>query len=549
VPLLLFPVPTPPAKCTGGGPPISVPTTAGGGGQTCTGNLGAVSFLFGLCSRTNIGPVSRDIVTDAFNSQTGPYVGTCTSSVNCGTLKRCTVSGTVCTVPGDCTGTGNTCDFVVKCVGGVCSGGGIGINGRVLTNGTPNYTYLSPLASNSAKTDVGGDFWTFGTVGLAVKGQTIVRGTFKNGPPKDINATTLATLNGPFDFGGKDTHVYFDAEIKGAITGSNAGSVLIDGQLRTRQTCASVPNQVTKASCLEQNFPNYSEPCGAYDNSDKSLLPIANVIVPYFRDPTHNDNAAIGLNYNALDNPPGALHIDLPCGVYYLNSINAGQPITLVVHGRTALIVGGSVRISQEMLFDLDANSSLDIFVGGVMNVSNNTTLGSPAFPARTRMYFGSASCGGGSAVCNDVSDCCSGTCTACPVDATGKPTGACSGNGTCVAGGGNLAQSISLSQGGNFNGLLWAGYGTFTHSNPLEMYGSIFANYFDASGVTTIHYDKGAAELGEECPPIPPGTACESARDCGGTQACLPGNVCGACTASTQCIPPQSCDAGVCHL
>jgi hypothetical protein len=539
---------TRPAACVGGGPPISVPT--GGGQQTCTGNLGSVSFLFGLCSRTNIGPISREIFTDAFNSKLGTYKTSCTISDDCA-AKRCVDTGVVCTGTGQGTcGVGDVCAAGVKCVnptntanGGKCVGGGIGVNGRNKLG-----IYLDPLVSNSALTSVGGDFWTFGTVGLAVKGNTVVYVDHINGPAADANTSPLAQ-NGPIDLASKDVKIWGNSEVKGGWTSNQNGAYAVAGILKTASACTGTPArpipQVTSSNpiqCLSP-FTNRDEPCGKFDGTDGSLIPVAQTIVPYFRDPLKNNNADINLKYNALDNASG--HLDLPCGIYFLNTINTNGSTTIAVRGRVALIVGGSVRLAQPIFFDLDAGSSLDIFVGGVLDVSQSATLGSPAYPARTRMYMGSGSCQGGGVTCDDPTDCCSGVCTACPVDATGKPTAACAGMGLCGGSGSGLDKAISLSQGGNFNGLLWAGYGTFTHQSPLEMYGSLYAGFFDASGVTTIHYDKGAAELGEECPPIPPGSACESARDCPNL-ACV-GNSCVACTADAQCVPPKRCVSGTC--
>jgi hypothetical protein len=394
------------------------------------------------------------------------------------------------------------------------------------------------VASNTTATTIGGDFWTFGTVGLAVKGNTTVKQRFINGPASDLNS---GSLNGPFDYGGKTTHIYGDAIIKGTITGTS-GTVTIDGAFSTQMTCGSVPPGVT-GSCTSAMFPNLPEPCGAYDNSDKSLVPVASIIVPYFRDPTHNDNALIGLKYNALDNPTGALHLDLPCGVYYLNSINASQVITIAVHGRTTLVVGGMISVIQNLIVDVDPTASLDVFLGGVLDVPNLMTFGTPAFPRLTRVYVGSASCMG-SGTCDEVSDCCSGRCSACPTDADGKPTGACTGSGSCTSIGGNKANAISLSQSPSMFGLFWAGYGKFTHSSALEMYGSINVNYFDAADSTLLHYDNGAALLGKECPAP---TSCTSCRQCNG-QACI-GAVCSSCSADSQCCPPLRCVGGSCTL
>jgi hypothetical protein len=60
-----------PGKCAGGGPPISVPT--GGGGSTCTGNLGQQTFTWALCSCAGI-RASQTFMTDAYDSTKGPYV-------------------------------------------------------------------------------------------------------------------------------------------------------------------------------------------------------------------------------------------------------------------------------------------------------------------------------------------------------------------------------------------------------------------------------------------------------------------------------------------
>jgi hypothetical protein len=507
---------TDPAKCVGGGPPISVPDD---NGTVCTGSLGATSFTFGLCARTNIGPISRDLFTDAFDSTSGPYVASCTTDPDCG-KKRCRITRELCTTIADCpVQIGNDCDYLVKCVGGTCAGGGVGANG--MDDGPQVPVPVGPLASNSANTHVGGAFWAFGTIGLAVKGNTQVKQKFFNQANLDLSKTT---------------HVWGEATVGGAWTSGGNTSMTIDKLLTvvTPTTCPPLPasvltlNGTPAPGCTQAaSFPALAQPCGT-----RAQLIDVKKIVRFYANPANNDNAAIGLQQDVLDNPQTSLRIDLPCGIYYFNSINAGKSITIVVHGRTAIIVGGAVRISQKVIFDVEPTASLDIFAGGVLNVSNDTTLGSPAYPRLTRFYLGDDSCKGGGGTLGtgeDFTDCCSGV-------ASGT---------TCVAGGGNLAQSISLSQGGHFNGLLWGGYGTFTHSNPLEMYGSIFTNHFDASGDTIVHYDNGAVKLGEECPT--PQGACESCRDCN-NQACT-NNQCGSCTADSQCCPPLVCRSGTCIL
>jgi hypothetical protein len=503
-----------PAKCVGGGPPVTVPDD---NGTVCTGSLGATSFTFGLCARTNIGPISRALYTDAFDSTSGPYVASCTGDIDCG-KKRCRITRELCTTTADCpVQMGNDCDFLVKCVGGTCAGGGVGVNG--VDDGVTPPVQVGPVASNSADTHVGGAFWVFGTIGLAVKGNTQVKQKFYNKGNLDLS---------------KATHIWGEATVGGSWTSGGNTTMTIDKNLTvvTPTTCSPLPAGVLTltppATCsVAASFPAFADPCGT-----RAQLIDVKKIVRFYANPANNDNMAIGLQQDVLDNPQTSLRIDLPCGVYYFNSINAGKSVTIVVHGRTAIVVGGSVRISQKVIFDVEPTASLDIFAGGVLNVSNDTTLGSPAYPRLSRLYLGDDSCMGGGGTLTagqDFTDCCSGV-------ASGT---------TCVAGGGNLGQSISLSQGGHFNGLLWGGYGTFTHSNPLEMYGSIFTNHFDASGDTIVHYDNGAVKLGDECPQ--PTGACESCRDCN-NQACN-NNQCGACTADSQCCPPLVCRSGTCVL
>ncbi len=487
-----------PAKCVDGGPIIVVPN--GGGGTTCTGALGATAFTFGMCSRTDIGPLSRKLFTDAFDSTQGPYVASCATNVDCGP-KRCLKGGNTCTTVADCTDPTDVCDFPIKCVAGGCAGGGVGVNGTT---------------QNSDLTHVGGDFWVFGQSGMQTKG--------------DISVSERLLDKFALQYSHTGT-VYGASFVSGPWSTSGNSDLTLYGLLTTQASCPPLPSSTLhlNGGCTGGTaFPAFAAPCG----TPNDLIDVKG-IVRFFKDPAQNDDAAIGITYGTLSNVTTQTRLDLPCGVYYFDTIQIGKSTTIVVHGHTAIIVGGSVRISQQLTLDLDPDATLDVFVGGVMNVSNDVTLGSPAYPRLSRLYFGDSSCVGGGgtlAVGQDYTHCCSGVV-----------------NGTsCVGGGGNLSQAISLSQGGHFNGLLWAGYGQFTHSNPLEMFGSIFANYIDASGDTIVHYDNGAQHNGDECPTTQ-GATCDGCRDCN-NQACING-VCSACTSDTQCCPPLVCRNGSCEL
>jgi hypothetical protein len=62
------PVGNPPAKCAGGGPPISVSGATVG----CTGGLAQITFRWALCSCTDL-DVSAPLTTDAYDSTMGAY--------------------------------------------------------------------------------------------------------------------------------------------------------------------------------------------------------------------------------------------------------------------------------------------------------------------------------------------------------------------------------------------------------------------------------------------------------------------------------------------
>lgn len=156
----LVPVGADPAKCVGGGPPIFVPT---GGGETCTGNLGSVSFTFGLCSRTDVGPLSQAVRTDAFDSTQGPYV------------------------PG-------------------MKGGGIGVNGQIASN-----KVLS----------VGGDLWVAGLGGLEASGDLTVRQDLR--VLEQFKFSKLVSVEEDAYIGGP---IIAQGAASGTITGDGVGPAL-----------------------------------------------------------------------------------------------------------------------------------------------------------------------------------------------------------------------------------------------------------------------------------------------------------------------------------
>jgi hypothetical protein len=209
----------------------------------------------------------------------------------------------------------------------------------------------------------------------------------------------------------------------------------------------------------------------------------------------NNDNAKIGLASNVFaSNPPA--RIDLPCGKYYLDGFNLSAASAIVVHGRTTIFIDGNIDVSGFFTMTLDPKvvSELDVFVSGTITVTSSFKLGSPAIPALTRLYVGSA-------------------------------------------------QKLVVSSGLTVGGEIWAGNAPVVWESNADLYGAVFAGDFEGKSPLNVHHDTGVVQAGKPCGP-PPGQ-CGSCKDCN-NQACINGK-CDMCTNSSQCCPPLVCQGGTC--
>lgn len=85
----------------------------------------------------------------------------------------------------------------------------------------------------------------------------------------------------------------------------------------------------------------------------------------------------------------------------------------------------------------------------------------------------------------------------------------------------------------------VYAPFGANLFAAGYTLYGSVFAGSFNGSGDAAIHYDR-AVVSGGLCNP-PGQSTCTSCKDCG-NQACN-GGACGSCTSDDQCCAPLRCD------
>lgn len=279
--------------------------------------------------------------------------------------------------------------------------------------------------------------------------------------------------------------VALDAWVAGNV--STSSTLTIDGTLHVPATSTVSGDVVTGAVVNEPVTAGQPCRCAADE-----LVPVAALVAHYATD---NDNAFVGLDAGVLNNPGAAVHLTLPCGIYYLDAIASAHAVTIVATGRTALFIGGSISGSGNIQIVPASMAELDVFVAGTLDTSSKLRLGSPNYPALLRMYFGTS---GEIRVSNEV----------------------------------------------GVGGFIWAGYGSLRASNKIEIFGGLFTGAFDASNKVDIHYDRAILDVGVDCEP-PGGATCESCADCG-NHACVDG-ACGACATSDDCCAPLICIEGQC--
>src|SRR5205814_4726733 len=123
-------------------------------------------------------------------------------------------------------------------------------------------------------------------------------------------------------------------------------------------------------------------------------IPIQNFIT-HSAIAANNSNALIGLANNALANVATSQVLELPCGIYFLDSITdnsgGGHVVQINAHGNTALFINGNITDNKPVNFYVDPKGHLDVFVKGTMLGANNQRLGNMNTPANLRMYFASA--------------------------------------------------------------------------------------------------------------------------------------------------------------
>jgi hypothetical protein len=205
----------------------------------------------------------------------------------------------------------------------------------------------------------------------------------------------------------------------------------------------------------------------------------------------HDDELA-GLEPGSLADTSG--QVDLPCGRYFFDRVNAPSDLTIHATGRVAVFVAGDVAVSGRLSITLAPDAELDLLVAGQLVANEPPEIGAEDRPAAARVYVG--------------------------------------GSGT-----------VQLGSGGTFYGNLYAPSAELVASGPVEVFGSIFARRIATSGALTAHFDRAVEGAAGECPAVD--TMCTSCLDCrvGG---CVD-NTCAPCQTDAHCCAPKVCVGGAC--
>ena len=274
-------------------------------------------------------------------------------------------------------------------------------------------------------------------------------------------------------------------------------------------TGASAPNGVTYGQLVNQNI-SVAPPC---TECPPNAIDVGAIVTTFGGD---NDNALIGLDPDALNPSTAPMRLDLPCGRYYLSGINSNAAVTIVAHGHTALFIEGDVIANNPLTITVTPEAQLDIFVAGNLTTNNEFKLGSPNYPALLRVYIG-----------GDV--------------------GFTTNNPVTLA------------------GYLYAVPGSVTANNEVEVYGGLYSNGITTNNAWNIHYDRRITTIGDSCRGSGGGSGGSNNGtnngsnngtnngSNGGSNNGSSTDICttqgDACSTSSECCSPLSCEGGVCSL
>jgi hypothetical protein len=326
--------------------------------------------------------------------------------------------------------------------------------------------------STNAHTTIGGSIYAAGQNIGAVPAVTLRGdGTILG----DVQASGDVHVGGPYQ-------VDHDVDTSGNVVLDTGGSLSVLGQVNL--PAGNSATGVSAVSGIHSAAVSVAPPCDCSNPID-----VASIVAAHQAD---NDNAG-RLSPGDLVQPSAP--VALPCGRYYVNSIQGGT-VALEITGRVALFVQGDLTVTGGLDIRLSPGAELDLFVSGNVLLMGMATFGAPNSPAHVRLYVGGTSF--------------------------------------------ELAASVNV-------GLnAYAPNAVVALASSFEMWGALFAKALQFSGNFAIHYDSSVLTA-EGC--APSGGTCKTCDDCAGaTPACKSGT-CVACVTTADCCAPLVCNAGRCVL
>ena len=213
---------------------------------------------------------------------------------------------------------------------------------------------------------------------------------------------------------------------------------------------SNVSSGVTYGTLDDSTRFDVQNACTQCEAADR--IPVGEIVERH--DGSSNDNQAIGLSPDAMNGVNDGQVLELPCGEYYLSEMNIDNKATIRVTGRTALYIGGDVRVGSNLTIKPSANAELDVFISGNVSIEEGVELGDAAYPASTRFYVGGQ-------------------------------------------------QGVYFSNQARMAGFVYAVPGGITVDEGIQLYGGMYTQDLNASNAVDIHYDRAILGAGKTCTPV----------------------------------------------
>ena len=317
---------------------------------------------------------------------------------------------------------------------------------------------------------------------LTVAGESTVRSSGGFDVEGDLRLMGPAPAAGPI-FVGRD------AWLLGETHSLSLAYVERDLYLGPNASLTSLGAVLVLGQVVEQPF-TLAPPCPC---SPDDLLDVPGIVQQGM---VENDNARVGLAFDALDASGTTQALTLDCGRYALSRVEPGRAVSLRITGRVALFVDSAVTLDSNFVLELAPGAELDWFIRGPLSIAPGARLGDSSRAGALRMY----------------------TTEAGPVSLPGT-------------------EDLAVN--------LYAPRMDASVEGSGDVYGSLFVATVTVADSLFLHYDRAVAYADADCA-LPPPTVCTACDQCSSGQACVAGS-CGACSNDGDCCFPLVCDQARC--